>query len=77
MLQEGANISVDFASRFVIGVDGSQTGILALGPTVGLETEARVAGNLLQVMFQLLHQLLESLRLVFGHKRVNGTETSQ
>jgi hypothetical protein len=55
----------------MVFTDGQQTCILALGAAVGLQTACIESGYLAEILRQLINDLLISLGLMQGSKRVD------
>ena len=68
------DIAMRFAARFVIRADDEQPGVFALRTGIGLQRNAREAGDFREPVFQLLKKNLIAARLLQRRERMNLRE---
>jgi hypothetical protein len=76
-LRDQADVALRLAAAGVPGADGQQTGVLALGPGIGLQADAGVAGGLAQPAAQLRVELGVAGQLVGGAKGCTPANSGQ
>ena len=67
-------IAVLIAMVLVIGSNGEQTSIFALGTAIGLQAAGSKAGNLAEILVELLNYLCIALALIGGCKWMESTK---
>ncbi|CUH41249.1 hypothetical protein RUM4293_00117 [Ruegeria atlantica] len=72
--RDQADIAVPFAAGEVIVADGQQACVFTLRARVGLLADRVIAGDLAQLVVQIINHLMIALRLIFGAERVQIAE---